>query len=146
MPYAGGPYAGMPYGAVGTSPSGPGTAARPRGAACPVVRNGDYVRDANGDLVEGDPTQEEVAFLLATIDGTFLSPDDQPRGNSAVRMRSLTDRSEFEVRDAVMRALSTAISRGSIRNVTVTPNLYTQNGIAVNDYLVSYEPTGIING
>lgn len=142
--YASGPYAGIPFAAFGDPATG--TRALPTGAKTPRVVDGDYVLDANGNYEESDAALEEVLFLLGTIENTFISPDGTPRGSSIVRIQSFTDRSVVEIRDRVMRALASAIDRGSIKNVVVTPQPYMHDqSTAVLDYVVSFEPTGRIS-
>lgn len=140
MPLALGPFGGVPFGAV-TAPKDATPRARPRGARAPVIEHGDYVRDADGNLVEGDPVFEEVAFLLSTVQGTFVAAPD--RGNGVFQLRAFTDRSEIEIRDHVMRALDPAIRRGVIADVVVAarPRHHDQS-TAVLEYLVTYRKTG----
>lgn len=140
--YATSPYSGVPTGMMTVAP---GSASRPkaRAALSPAIVSGDYSRDANGDIVDGDPTTEEVQFLLSTVEG-FVSHDGYPRGNTAFKIRAFTDDSFVQIRDRVLIALRSALERGSISDVTVTPDPYAHDGsTAVLSYTVTFKATGI---
>jgi hypothetical protein len=106
-----------------------------------MIDRGDYVRDAAGNLAEGDEVFEEVAFLLSTLEGTFVAAPD--RGNAVIRVQTYTDRSAIEVRDHVLRALDPAIRREVIADFIVTPSPHMHDDSTADlEYLVTYRKTG----
>lgn len=140
MPLPLGPFGGVPFGAVASLASSTARA-RPRAARAPVLVDGDYQRDGDGNLVEGDPVFEEVAFLLSTRQGTFVAVPD--RGNGVFTLRAFTDHSEVEVRDHVMRALEPAIRRGVIDTVSVVARPRHHDASTAHlEYTVTYRKTG----
>lgn len=148
MGYADGPYAGIPYGSMGPATSTDyASRALPTAVGSPLIESGDYVLKSNGCLEGSSAPLEEVAFLLSTIPDTFITPDGIQRGNMVFRLTSWVDRNVNQVQNLVLDALQTALDRGSITDVVVTPSPYLHdNNTAVLDYVVTFKPTGIISG
>lgn len=140
--YTSGAYAGTPYGAVGSLAV---PLPKSTGPTAPQITSGDTTLDASGNPVASDPLLERVKWLLGTLEPTFIAPDGTTRGNSVIQIRAWTSTTPIEVRDRVLRALSSEIVRGTMTDVRVTPNPYQHDGsTAVNEYSVSYTPTGLL--
>lgn len=143
--YSSGPWSGIPFGALGPATPGAGSRVLPHAASTPLIINGDYVIDDDGNFVTGDATTQEVLFLLNTFFQTFVAPDGTTRGNSVIQIRSWTTTTIFEVRTRVLLALKSAIDRGSIKDVEVDVAPYMLNrSNAVLQYQVNYTATGLL--
>ena len=144
MGYARLPYARSPYASGASTPSSLSTPIGPTASPCRLVKDGDYAReDGSTNLATAlDPVDQEVAFRVGTIKGTFLGAPEI--GNGVTRVRVASSSSLNRARAYVMNALQPMIDRDVIRTVRVTAERVPNAGASILYYRVSYEKTGIL--
>lgn len=135
FPFARGAFAGLgPSGAESTE-----TPRKQRALKSPKLEDGNYVRDADGFLVDGDPIDEEVRWRLRTVVNSFIG--NPKLGANLLIVQVLNRFTIIHTRDQITQALQPMISRGTISDLVVIPMPYAVSGLGVNDITISYTKT-----